>query len=118
MAEVVNSYGRNQPANRNSCCFFYKTGIPYPKYRVPGNLGTALGEMHKYRDGIVHRDTGRKAVAEVYILTPTKTEQTDGLRFFQEDFHRAYQMEAVQMVPGEESEELRRKILSCFYELN
>jgi hypothetical protein len=45
-----------------------------PKYRVPGNLGTALGEMHKYRDGILCRETGERAVKEVYILTPTKSE--------------------------------------------
>ncbi|MCA1054295.1 restriction endonuclease-like protein [Rossellomorea aquimaris] len=77
-----------------------------PKYRVPGNLGTALGEMHKYRDGIVHRETGEKAVREVYILTPTSEESAEGMRFFQGEFQEAYKMGAIQMVPGVESGQL------------
>ncbi|KKK36916.1 hypothetical protein WQ57_05590 [Mesobacillus campisalis] len=31
-----------------------------PKYRVPGNLGIALGEMHKYRDGILTGIQGQR----------------------------------------------------------
>ncbi|MEH7096504.1 hypothetical protein [Neobacillus vireti] len=31
-----------------------------PKYRVPDNLGPALGEMHKYRDGILKRNNGER----------------------------------------------------------
>lgn len=82
-----------------------------PKYRVPDNLGTALGEMHKYRDGIIHRDTGKRAVQEVYILTPTKDEQAEGLRYFKEDFQQKYSMGAIQVAPGFEEDNLKEKIL-------
>ncbi|MBT2759255.1 hypothetical protein J7E71_25620 [Mesobacillus foraminis] len=84
-----------------------------PKYRVPDNLGTALGEMHKYRDGILHRETGTKRVRQVFILTPTKTDQADSLRYFQDTFHERYQMGAIQMLPGTTFENVKRKILAC-----
>ncbi|WP_168413134.1 DUF2357 domain-containing protein [Bacillus salacetis] len=71
-----------------------------PKYRVPGNLGTALGEMHKYRDGILHRETGGRAVKEVYILTPTQEETAETMRFFQDEYQERYKMGAIQMLPG------------------
>jgi hypothetical protein len=83
-----------------------------PKYRVPGNLGTALGEMHKYRDGIVHRKTGERAVREVYILTPTSDDSVEAMRYFQEGYHESYKMGAIQMVPGIESEHLEKKLLA------
>jgi hypothetical protein len=41
------------------------------KYRVPNKVGTALGEMHKYRDGIRNIFTDEKVVEEVYIMTPS-----------------------------------------------
>ncbi|GHH99741.1 DUF2357 domain-containing protein [Neobacillus kokaensis] len=85
-----------------------------PKYRVPTNLGTALGEMHKYRDGIIHRQTGQRAVKEVYILTPTKAEQADGIRYFQEKYHERFGMGAIQAVPGEADDEMKRKIVTIF----
>lgn len=81
-----------------------------PKYRVPGNLGTALGEMHKYRDGILHRDTGDRAVREVFILTPTSEESVDSMRYFEEWFHDRYKMGAIPVVPGDENEQLKEKL--------
>ena len=89
-----------------------------PKYRVPDNLGTALGEMHKYRDGIIHRDTGKRAIQEVYILTPTKDEQAEGLRYFREDFQQRYKMGAIQVAPGFVDDNLKEKILACFESLS
>ncbi|MGF3104549.1 DUF2357 domain-containing protein [Rossellomorea sp. DUT-2] len=83
-----------------------------PKYRVPGNLGTSLGEMHKYRDGIVHRGTGERAVREVYILTPTSDDSVETMRYFQEGYHDSYKMGAIQMVPGVESEHSEKKLLA------
>jgi hypothetical protein len=71
-----------------------------PKYRVPNNLSTALGEMHKYRDGILHRATDERAVEQVFILTPTQSD-TD-LRYFKKEFHEKYGMGAFAIVPGYE----------------
>lgn len=85
-----------------------------PKYRVAGNLGTALGEMHKYRDGIIHRDSGQKAVREVYILTPTLNEQADSMRYFEVEFRQKYHMGAVRMVPGGRIDDLKQIVLTCF----
>jgi predicted component of viral defense system (DUF524 family) len=76
-----------------------------PKYRVPNNLGTALGEMHKYRDGILHRGTDERAVEQVYILTPTQSD-TD-LRYFTKEFQVKYGMGAFALVPGCDLEGLR-----------
>ncbi|ETI69436.1 DUF2357 domain-containing protein [Neobacillus vireti] len=78
-----------------------------PKYRVPNNLGTALGEMHKYRDGILHRETGNNAVQEAYILTPTHEEHAEGMRYFRNDFHERFRMGAIQMLPGDEDQNLK-----------
>lgn len=88
-----------------------------PKYRVPDNLGTALGEMHKYRDGIIHRDTGEGAVQEVYILTPTTSEQAHSMRYFQRDFHERYQMGAFQMVPGFDEDDYKLKLVEMVMSL-
>jgi hypothetical protein len=88
-----------------------------PKYRVPDNLGTALGEMHKYRDGIIHRETGKRAVQEVLILTPTSAEQVEGMRYFQEEFHERYKMGALQLVPGAINDNNKEKILSSIARL-
>ena len=71
-----------------------------PKYRVPNNLQMALGEMHKYRDGILHAQTNEKVVEAVFIMTPTKT-NFEELRFFNKDFHEKYKMGAIRMLPGD-----------------
>lgn len=68
-----------------------------PKYRVASNLGTALGEMHKYKDGILLRHNDEHAVQSVYILTPV---QSDELRYFTADFHERYNMGAITLMPG------------------
>ena len=72
-----------------------------PKYRVPGNLSMALGEMHKYRDGILHKESGKHAVKEVYILTPEKGEGKD---FFDEKYHKNYNMGAIEVKVGSTTE--------------
>ncbi|REK76102.1 DUF2357 domain-containing protein [Paenibacillus paeoniae] len=68
-----------------------------PKYRVASNLGTALGEMHKYRDGILLRSNDERAVQNVFILTPAAN---DELRYFTADFHMRYKMGAITLSPG------------------
>lgn len=68
-----------------------------PKYRVASNLGTALGEMHKYKDGILLRHNDERAVQSVYILTPV---QSDELGYFTADFHERYNMGAITLMPG------------------
>lgn len=68
-----------------------------PKYRVATNLGTALGEMHKYRDGILFRSNDERAVQNVIILTPAVN---DELRYFTADFHDRYKMGAISLAPG------------------
>ena len=60
-----------------------------PKYRLDHNLPMALGEMHKYRDGIVRRSDGSRVVEEVYIVTPG---------------------------PGDGSRELLRRVVELIYE--
>lgn len=88
-----------------------------PKYRVPDNLGTALGEMHKYRDGIIHRLAKKRAVQEVYILTPTRADQAERMRYFQEDFHERYLMGAIQVVPGVNEDDLKANIMASVVNL-
>lgn len=72
-----------------------------PKYRVPGNLSMALGEMHKYRDGILHKESGKQAVKEVFILTPEKGEGKD---FFDVKYHKNYNMGAIEVKVGSTTE--------------
>lgn len=68
-----------------------------PKYRVAANLGTALGEMHKYRDGILRYHDDSRAVHSVFILTPVQDADLD---FFEPEFHCRYKMGAIALVPG------------------
>jgi predicted component of viral defense system (DUF524 family) len=68
-----------------------------PKYRIANNLGTALGEMHKYKDGILLRRNDERAVQKVFILTPV---QSDELRYFKADSHEKYNMGAIALTPG------------------
>lgn len=70
-----------------------------PKYRVASNLGTALGEMHKYRDGILLRQTDERLVVKIFILTPTDESGDEELRYFKSSFHQKYKMGAVQISP-------------------
>ncbi|MBE1444737.1 DUF2357 domain-containing protein [Paenibacillus sp. OAS669] len=69
-----------------------------PKYRLDHNLPMALGEMHKYRDGIVRQCGGAPAVEEVYIITPASG--TDNVRFFEDEYRMKHMMGAYSMNPG------------------
>ncbi|MCQ6265125.1 restriction endonuclease-like protein [Fictibacillus sp. WQ 8-8] len=69
-----------------------------PKYRVPNNIGTALGEMHKYRDGIRNIHTDEQVVEEVYIMTPFQ-QNGEELRYYTEGFHKRYKMGALKLMP-------------------
>ncbi|WP_397339446.1 nuclease domain-containing protein [Paenibacillus amylolyticus] len=68
-----------------------------PKYRIASNLGTALGEMHKYRDGILLSRNDERSVQTVLILTPVKN---DELNYFTSDYHDRYKMGAIALTPG------------------
>jgi hypothetical protein len=83
-----------------------------PKYRVPTNLSTALGEMHKYRDGILLRDKDIPAVKCVFILTPSKGQ--DEPRYFQEWYHDRYRMGAIEMAPGKPCDPVLEKVINNF----
>lgn len=81
-----------------------------PKYAT--NLSTALGEMHKYRDGILVRDKEIPAVEDVFILTPSKGQEE--LRYFQERYHIRYRMGAIEMVPGQPNTRAIEKVIDGF----
>ena len=74
-----------------------------PKYRIASNLGTALGEMHKYRDGILLGRNDNRAVQKVFIITPVPN---DELRYFTADFHERYNMGAIALTPGGDTSSL------------
>lgn len=74
-----------------------------PKYRVPTNIGTALGEMHKYRDGILLRRNDERAVERVFVMTPV---QSDELRYYSKEYQDKYRMGAISMTPGVEADSL------------
>ncbi|RDW17534.1 hypothetical protein CWR48_13495 [Oceanobacillus arenosus] len=74
--------------------------------------------MHKYRDGIIHRERRERALQQVFILTPTKDEQAELMRYFDEDFYKKYRMGAVQLVPGEYLDGLKEKVRECIELLN
>lgn len=76
-----------------------------PKYRVDANLGVALAEMHKYRDGILRKDDDFRVVRETYILAPIKGEQSKKL--FDEKYHKRYNMGAFVFKPGEETQDFK-----------
>jgi hypothetical protein len=80
-----------------------------PKYRLDHNLPMALGEMHKYRDGIVRSSDGSRAVEEVYIITPVKGK--DNAHFFEDEYHQLFKMGAFCLKPGLVCQELDNKLL-------
>ncbi|MGH4049796.1 MAG: DUF2357 domain-containing protein [Clostridium sp.] len=84
-----------------------------PKYRVDANLGNALAEMHKYRDGILRKEDDCRVVLETYILAPLKGERSEKL--FDLEYHKRYNMGAFVFKPGCQIEEfkdfLSKKIL-------
>jgi len=83
-----------------------------PKYRVPTNLSTALGEIHKYKDGILVKETETPAVKNVFILTPSKG--TEESRYFQEWYHKQYRMGAIEMAPGEPCNPALERVIDEF----
>jgi hypothetical protein len=60
----------------------------------------ALGEMHKYRDGILLREDDMPVVREVYILTPDQSEMTKDKDFYSVEFHQRYGIGALCFKPG------------------
>ncbi|WNQ12218.1 DUF2357 domain-containing protein [Paenibacillus aurantius] len=80
-----------------------------PKYRLDHNLPLALGEMHKYRDGIVRRSDSTRAVEEVYIITPAAG--VDNTHFFEDEYRKKYRMGAYCLKSGEINQELSQLLL-------
>ncbi|WP_078544721.1 DUF2357 domain-containing protein [Litchfieldia alkalitelluris] len=85
-----------------------------PKYRIPANLPMALGEMHKYRDGILTREDDSRVVKEVYILTPTECDMPSEEDFYDSRFHQRYHMGAYWFSPGEELEMFEEWVRKLF----
>lgn len=79
-----------------------------PKYRLDHNLPMALGEMHKYRDGIVSKSNGGRVVEEVYIITPVLGQ--DNSHLFGEEYRQRYRMGVYSLKPGGNDQELVEKI--------
>jgi len=80
-----------------------------PKYRLDRNLPMALGEMHKYRDGIVRKQGGHRAVEEVYIITPAPGQ--DNAHFFEDTYRMQHRMGAYCLKPGESNQGLEQLLL-------
>jgi len=85
-----------------------------PKYRVDANLGNALAEMHKYKDGILREEDDCKVVRETYILTPIKGERSEKL--FKPENLKRYNMGAFVFKPGEEMKEFKDYLYNKFLE--
>ncbi|WP_028550852.1 DUF2357 domain-containing protein [Paenibacillus sp. UNC451MF] len=79
-----------------------------PKYRLDHNLPMALGEMHKYRDGIVRQSDGARAVEEVYIITPALGK--DNIRFFEDEYRWTYHMGAYSMNPSGSKDDINTSL--------
>lgn len=80
-----------------------------PKYRLDHNLPMALGEMHKYRDGIVRKTDGSRVVEEVYIITPAPGKENSHL--FGDEYRQRYRMGAYCLKPREIGQGLLVKII-------
>ncbi|MDD9271478.1 DUF2357 domain-containing protein [Paenibacillus sp. GCM10023248] len=79
-----------------------------PKYRLDHNLPMALGEMHKYRDGIVSKTNRNRVVEEVFIITPAPGKENAHL--FGDEYRQQYQMGAYWLKPGDSGHELTNKL--------
>lgn len=77
-----------------------------PKYRVENNLNNALSEMHKYRDGVIQKETGKKAIKEAYILAPTLYESVNK-NIFDKGYHGEYKMGAFKFATSSNNEKLK-----------
>ena len=78
-----------------------------PKYRVEHNLSNALGEMHKYRDGIIDSE-GKRCVKGTFIFTPTSKQDLGSNRLFSKDYFETYHMGAFPMSFETDDEDLDR----------
>ncbi|MBU9723826.1 DUF2357 domain-containing protein [Bacillus alkalicola] len=78
-----------------------------PKYRVDSNIPNALAEMHKYRDGIIQRETGERVVTGVYILTPRQATYSEEKDFYSKEYQEKYGMGAFLFKPGSTMDEFR-----------
>lgn len=87
-----------------------------PKYRLDHNLPMALGEMHKYRDGIVRKSDRSRAVEEVFIITPAPGKEY--VHFFEDAYRQLHHMGAYCLKPGEAINELKDVILLKVAESN
>jgi predicted component of viral defense system (DUF524 family) len=85
-----------------------------PKYRVTSSIPIALGEMHKYRDGILHKEDDSRVVKEVYILTPTEDTSNSSKNFYDVENHKRYQMGAFCFSPGTNNLVFREWIKEVF----
>lgn len=86
-----------------------------PKYRVASNLSMALGEMHKYRDGILYRESDQQVVKEVYILTPRRAIMSEEKDFYKQEFQNQYKMDAFCFMPGGSLEEFEQWVSKLFF---
>lgn len=70
-----------------------------PKYRVAGNLPMAIGEMHKYKDGIFSRSTRNRSVEGAFIITPVAANKE---QLHDRELQEEYGIGAFVMVVGQE----------------
>lgn len=85
-----------------------------PKYRIDRNLPMALGEMHKYRDGIVRSTDDSRAVEEVYIITPADGKENSIL--FGNDYMQKHRMGVYTLKPGGGNMKLAVKLMDIMRE--
>lgn len=85
-----------------------------PKYRVNSNIPMALGEMHKYRDGILKRLDDSQVVKDIYILTPTEDLSDSEKNFYDAANHERYKMGAYCFSPGNTNVAFRNWIQKMF----
>lgn len=85
-----------------------------PKYRVDSNIPSAVAEMHKYKDGILDRETKIPVVSAAYILTPSQGTYSIEKDFYTQEYHDKYKMGAFMLCPGCPSNELKDWLKSLF----
>lgn len=71
------------------------------KYRISENIGGALSELHKYRDGIVKCNSNERAVLGAYILVPTYSDRPE---VHDESYHKLWNMGCIHLSPSNTGE--------------
>lgn len=66
-----------------------------------------VAEMHKYKDGILDRETKMLVVTAAYILTPSQGMYSIEKDFYTIEYHDKYKMGAFMLCPGSPSNELK-----------